>query len=147
MVEHSRPRLHAAFLQVSTFASFLNRTIYADSHSHKKYTILYFPSIPGEGHKSCILGSLDPSKFSWRGCARQTRAWGLSLKNYCKSTLDKSLDQSWAQIAWPRLRQELGSALGTDLLRTLSYQAMMAVYTCSVDGLSHVCPSLSPALP
>jgi hypothetical protein len=27
---------------------FLNHTIYADSRSHKKYTILYFPSIPGE---------------------------------------------------------------------------------------------------
>jgi hypothetical protein len=52
---------------------FLNRTIYADSRSHKKYTILYFPSIPGEGHKSCILGSPDPSEFSWRGYVCQTR--------------------------------------------------------------------------
>jgi hypothetical protein len=59
----------AEVVGLSTCAGFfLNHIIiiYADSHSHKKYTILYFPSIPGEGHV-VYIGVIRPFRIFVEG--------------------------------------------------------------------------------
>jgi hypothetical protein len=72
VVEHSRPRLHAAFLryllaQVFWIAQFM--LIHVAIRSTLFYTS---PRFLG---KDTSHGSPDPSEFSWRGCTCQTTLW------------------------------------------------------------------------